>query len=453
MSEALRRKANCNLSRPTRVLKSVHELTDGGTDDPLSRDNRVDRLIEISRILSSTLDLPPLLQSIVDLACELTSSQAASILLYHPETDQLSFEAATGRQRESLLNINVPLDSSVAGWILANAMPLVIQDATRDTRVFREVDRALKFDTHSILGVPLSVNQEIIGVIEAVNKQDGRDYTEDDLGVLESLAAQAAIAIANARLLGKLKEANAELTRLDRMKSDFIAIASHELRTPLGLILGHATFIQDFVPEKYQEQMEVIIRSSMRLKEIIEDMSSIAHKDQGQARVRRSTFSMADLIVDLGGRFKETAAEKKIEFSYDVPKGSPLNVEGDREKIDLVLTNLVRNALTFTDEGGQVGIKAEESGGYLQVFVVDTGIGIPTSEVERVFERFYQVESHLTRKHGGMGLGLSIAKAMVEMHNGQIWCESKEGVGSLFCFTLPVSERQAEAAARVFKTA
>jgi signal transduction histidine kinase len=87
------------------------------------------------------------------------------------------------------------------------------------------------------------------------------------------------------------------------------------------------------------------------------------------------------------------------------------------------------------------------------IAVTDTGIGIPEGDVERVFERFYQVESHLTRKHGGMGLGLSIAKAMVEMHNGQIWCESRQGVGSLFSFMLPASEERAEAAAKVFKSA
>ena len=423
-----------------------------GSTGPLTSDRQLDRLLEISRILSSTLDLPPLLQSIVDLACELTHSQAASILLYHADTDELRFEAATGQQRESMMEISVPLNSSVAGWIFGNALPLVIKDAETDKRVYREFDRALRFETRSILGVPLMVKQEPIGVIEAVNKQDERHYTEDDLAVLEALAAQAAIAIENAQLLGQLKQANAELTRLDRMKSDFIAIASHELRTPLGLILGHATFIKDFVPEKYQEQMEVIVRSALRLKEIIEDMSAIAHKDQGQSLVRRQSFSMSDLIEQVSNRFSRVAKHKEIELSYDVPPDDELKVDGDKEKIDVVLTNLVRNALAFTDKGGQVGIKAEESGGYVQVFVVDTGIGIPVSEVERVFERFYQVESHLTRKHGGMGLGLSIAKAMVEMHNGQIWCESREGVGSLFCFTLPATQSQAEASARVFKT-
>ena len=146
------------------------------------------------------------------------------------------------------------------------------------------------------------------------------------------------------------------------------------------------------------------------------------------------------------------AKEKKIELDFDVPDGESLMVEGDREKIEIALTNLIRNAIAFTDEGGQVGVMAEGSEDYIKVFVADSGIGIPAVDIDRVFQRFYQVESHLTRKHGGMGLGLSIAKAMVEMHHGQIWCESKEGVGSLFCIMLPVTAAKAEAASKVFSS-
>jgi signal transduction histidine kinase len=419
--------------------------------DPATN-QRKDRLLEISRVLSSTLELQPLLGAIVQVATEMTKSESASILLYDKRTDELRFEATPGKQQQDLESLAVPLQNSVAGWIYNNAMPLVIQDAAHDNRVYRKVDQTLGFQTQSILGVPLMVQDKPIGVIEAVNKKDEGRFSEGDLEVLETLASQAAIAIENARLMTQLKTANEELKQLDSMKTDFIAIASHELRTPLGLILGHATFIKDLVPEDYHEQMDVIIRSAMRLKEIIEDMSAIAHSDQGAAKVRRNQFSVAQLIDEIRERFREEADKKGIDLTQDIPADVDMAVHGDRDKIDLAVSNLVRNAITFTDKGGQVGLKAEVSGGYVQIFVVDTGIGIPQSEIDRVFERFYQVESHLTRKHGGMGLGLSIAKAMVEMHNGQIWCESKEGVGSLFCITLPATEERAAAASKVFTT-
>jgi signal transduction histidine kinase len=418
-----------------------------------NRIRQLERIVEISRFLSSTHDLTRLLQAVVDVACELTRSEAASIMLFDPASGELRFEAAPDFQRNSLKSITVPLESSVAGWIFTHARPMVLQDAAADPRVYREVDKTLKSQTKSLLGIPLLVNQKPIGVIEAINKKDKGQYTEDDLNVLETLSGQAAIAIENARLVKKLQDANAELMRLDRMKSDFIAIASHELRTPLGLILGHSTFLKESVQEPFQEQLDVIIRSAMRLKEIIEDMATIAHEEKGQSRVRKEEFSISGLIVDVAKKFLDEARRKGINLEVNTPPNNPLNITGDKEKITVVLSNLIENALTFTDEGGQVGVKAEKDEGYVKVMVMDTGIGIPEKEQERIFDRFYQVESHLTRRHGGMGLGLSIAKAMVEMHNGQIWCESKEGMGSLFCFVLPIDEDKASAAARVFKTA
>jgi len=420
--------------------------------DKPKRVHKLERLVEISRVLSSTHELSSLLQSIVDVACELTDSQAASILLFDAASGELRFEAAPGFQRESLSNLSVPLESSVAGWIFTHARPMVLQDASKDPRIFREVDQQLNFSTQSLLGVPLLVKEKPIGVIEAVNKRDQGHYTQDDLAILEMLSAQAAVAIENARLLIKFQNANSELLRLDRMKSDFIAIASHELRTPLGLILGHATFLKEIIPHEHQDQLDVIVRSAMRLKEIIEDMATIAHQEEGKSLVRKNTFSLGELIKETMRKFQVDANEKGVQLEADIPQDDQLIIEGDKDKVGLVIHNLLQNAVSFTDKGGQVGIKAEADDGYAKVFVVDTGIGIPEDEQERIFERFYQVESHLTRKHGGMGLGLSIAKAMVEMHNGQIWCESKEGLGSLFCFTLPMTEAKANAAAKVFRS-
>ena len=129
-----------------------------------------------------------------------------------------------------------------------------------------------------------------------------------------------------------------------------------------------------------------------------------------------------------------------------------LMLEGDAEKIAIALRNLIKNAITFTDPGGRVVIGVEAIPGYIKVTVLDTGIGIPQEEQQKIFERFYQVEKHMTRRHGGLGVGLSIAKELIELHGGRIWVESEEGVGSRFLFALPLNRAQAAAAGQVFQT-
>ncbi|MEJ2563660.1 MAG: GAF domain-containing sensor histidine kinase [Anaerolineales bacterium] len=306
---------------------------------------KLKRILELSRNIASMEDLPAMLNKITIVACELTDSNEASILLYDRTSSDLRFQAVANNKRLRLLKTSVPLDASVAGHVFTTAMPLVIQDAEDDPRVFREIDRRLAFQTHSIMAVPLVVEQVTVGVLEAINKKDESNYTEDDLAILEIIGAHTALAIRIADLGRKLQESNANLRNLDRMKSDFIAIASHELRTPLGLILGHATFLKETVGEGLSDQMEVIIRSAMRLKSIIEDLSAIAQKEEGLARIRNTEFSMSALVEEVAGRFREVAAAKKIHLSYDVPDGDTLTIDGEREKIDVALSNIVQNAV------------------------------------------------------------------------------------------------------------
>ena len=233
------------------------------------------------------------------------------------------------------------------------------------------------------------------------------------------------------------------------MKSDSIAITSHELRTPLGLILGHATFLREVIGESHRAQLDIIIRNAMRLKEIIESMANVDNFERGVAAVRRRSISVARITEEVVESFQEEARSKKISLRMDVGKDD-LMIEGDASKIAVALSNLVKNALTFTDAGRHVFVVTEQVPGYVKVSVIDDGIGIPSKDLPRIFERFYQVETHLTHKHGGMGLGLSVAKLMVEMHGGRIWAESVEGKGSNVTFLLMLDSSQADAANRVF---
>lgn len=283
---------------------------------------------------------------------------------------------------------------------------------------------------------PILLRGEMLGVIEVTKSAGSSEYSDEDIAILETLAALAAFHLREQDLQTRLNASRGEQAELDRLKSDFIAITSHELRTPLGLILGHATFLRELSSE-HHEHLDMIIRYATRLKEIIESLSNVDNHTNGASRVRASRISVPELIHETVSMYEEPAKARGV--TIEVAMASPaLIVEGEAGKLEIALGNLVKNAITFSEPGGRVTIIAESEPGFVKISVRDEGIGIPEADLPRVFERFYQVESHLTRKHGGMGLGLAVTKAMIEMHGGQIWAESEEGKGSTFIFRLPV---------------
>ena len=409
------------------------------------RIDHLERLLEVVRGLTTAPDIESFLQTVITEASEMTNSEFASILEYDPGAEELRFLSLQWIHREALRPVGVPLDGSAAGWVFRRGQPLIIQDTKADQRHFKVPDRVSQYQTKSLAAVPLVVRGEVIGVLEAINKKDDAHYTEEDLAILATLGAFAAQTIRDHQLQKKVKIARIELAELERLKTDFIAITSHELRTPLGLILGHATFLRETAGKEYAEQLDMIIRNATRLKEIVENLSDVENYQTGSARVRSRQVSLARIAQDVILTFQEEARSRNITLNGELGN-SPYFFDADGLKISIALSNLVKNALQFTDTNGCVTVKVEEDSGYMKVAVHDNGIGIPPRDLPRVFERFFQVESHLTRRYGGMGLGLAVAKAMVELHGGRIWAESEVGKGSTFTFLLPVQQAQRPAA-------
>jgi signal transduction histidine kinase len=413
------------------------------------RTQRMERLNEISRTLSASLDLEPFLSSLIATASELTGCETASILELEVGGEQLHFLALPWFHDKLLKPLKIPVLNSVAGWVLENGQAAVVPDVNAEPLHFKGADRAANFVTRSLMAVPITFQGKKLGVLEVVNKANEANYTEEDFTILENLASQAAIAIQNAHLVDKINKSGDQVAQLERMKSDFIGIASHELRTPLGLILGHATFLREVIQPDYRAQLDIIIRNSMRLKEIIDSIANMDNAQSGMASLRARSVSINHVVEEVMRLFMDEAGRKNLTLRADTGQGELL-VEGDASKISIALSNVVKNALDFTNPGGHVFIVGEQIPGYVKVSVIDDGIGIPVKDLSHVFERFYQVESHLTRKHGGMGLGLSVAKVMTELHGGRIWAESVEGKGSNFTLLLPVNPEQASAASRIF---
>ena len=403
------------------------------------RIDHLERLLEVVRGLTTAPDIESFLQTVITEASEMTDSELASILEYDETAEELRFLAMQWFQRDMLRPLGVPLEGSAAGWVFKRGQPLIIQDARADQRHFKVIDRVTRHETHSLAAVPLIVRGEVVGVLETLNKKDNAHYTEEDLTILATLGALAAQAMQNVYLQRKVRIAAIELAELERLKTDFIAVTSHELRTPLGLILGHATFLRELAGGQFVEQLDAIIRNATRLKDIVENLSDVDNVQNNAARVRSHQVSLTKIAEDTILTFQDEVAAKNITLKLE-SNDKPFYVEGDGVKISIALSNLVKNAVQFTNEGGHVTVAVGEDSGYLKVSVADDGIGIPARDLPRVFERFFQVETHLTRRHGGMGLGLAVAKAMVELHGGRIWAESREGNGSTFTFLLPASQ-------------
>jgi signal transduction histidine kinase len=408
------------------------------------RVRELEMMVQVSRTLTSMLDLERLLQLIIQMATELVGCQGASIILEDRQSGELIFREASGPKSAKLSGVRVPVEGSIAGTVFKSQQPLIIQDTDDGSapRHYDQVDRDIEFETQSILAVPMLFKEQAIGVLEAVNKRNREQFNRHDVQVLSTLAAQAAVAIENARLVKELQEANDRLAELDRLKSDFIAIASHELRTPLGLILGYASFLRDQAEGKTSEQLSVVLDAATQLKSLIEDMVNLTHLEAGSAELDLQDVVLQDVIKDSIAAQHQFATTKSLAISHSLPH-TPIRVKIDSEKIAIVLNNLLNNAIKFTAKGGRIRVAVRPLTGIVSVSVADTGIGIPQEELERIFDRFYQVESHLTRHTGGMGLGLSIAKGMVELHGGRIWAESVENRGSRCTFTLPVQWEEA----------
>lgn len=411
--------------------------------DAETRIARLSRLMEVSLVLNSTLKLEPLLRQIMDAAAEITDSQTASILLIDPQTRELNFMAFTSdvdaEKTQTLKRIPVPLHGSVAGAVVLENRPISIDDVSEHPLHYRKADDTSGFSTRSILGIPMHVRDEVIGVLEALNKENDHPWTDDDVLFLEILASQAGIAIENAQLVEKLTAANEELSQVDKLKSDFIAIASHELRTPLGVILGYATFLKEGAEGEVSEHADAVLNSALKMRQLIEDMTNLRFLKTTSSEIQLSVKPIAAVMMKALRDIQSMTEAHGYQLSYSMPPES-IQGEVDMMIMSMALTNLLNNAIKYSPPKGLIELNYHlPHDKEIWITVVDQGIGIESDEFKRIFDEFYQVEDHMTRRHNGMGLGLAIARAVVEAHQGRIWVESPGlDQGSTFYISLPL---------------
>lgn len=396
------------------------------------------RLVELSVTLNSTLDFDELLQLITETATETLDCEAASILLYDEKNPRLFFAAATGSDPAKLAEIPVPIDSSLAGTIFRTSQPLILNNVEQDPRHYSLVSDHIKFKTQSLLGVPMPIRDQTLGVLEAVNKRGG-NFDESDAAVLSVIAAHAAIAINNARLFRARQQALEKARLANQIKNNFLSIASHELRSPLGIIIGYAGFLQEGSQGEATDHVGHVLAAAAQMRSLLDQMSNLTLLQTDEMELRRTKTRLQDVLNFALDEIKYAAARRDLGLVLAFEE-NPIFVLFDPEKTTLALVNLLNNAIRFSPEKSQVTLGAAVQGAKVSIWVQDQGIGIPQDKLQKVFEEFYQIEPPNTRQHGGLGIGLTIAKGIIEAQGGTIWAESEGlGKGSIFRVVLPLA--------------
>lgn len=313
----------------------------------------------------------------------------------------------------------------------------------------------LRFDN---MFAPIILNDEFFGFTEIYRE---KPFSTEDATCFQTLVQQVALPLQSASLYQELKTTNRKLQKLERLKSEFISIVSHELRTPLTAIKNAMDIILSGKAGEMTENIEKFVsmgkRNAIRLSGIINDLLDISKIEAGKMDFKFELTHIGPVIEYVKNNLTEVAREKDLDIKY-IPIEENVEIYADSNRLEQVLTNLVSNAIKFTPNSGTIEISSkvvnarelqydhcfEEDikklqGNYLQVCVEDHGIGIERKDLNHVFDKFAQIENSLSRKVGGSGLGLPIARQLMESHNGAIWCDSEINKGSRFYFVIPVA--------------
>ena len=392
-------------------------------------------LFQLSQAFMTVTDLDALLRQVMQVALSETAATLGVLALKNEASGNLDVSATVTESGVQPLSPDHRLSERIARQALETQEAVVWRAEPSEEPFFAAEKANVRIVT--AVAIPLIGKGEIIGVLSLAKERADAMFAPSDVELLSVLASQAATAIQNARLFTRIRTAYEKLSKLDHLKSEFISIAAHELRTPLAEISTYMTLLDpDRMQEEERAYFAAIWRAADRLGLLMNDMTNLKYLEAGQIELKCTEVSLQELMTQVMEQAGPLAASRRQSITRHMPEGMP-RIWADGPKIKTVLENLIANAMQFSPEEGKIRIEAEASDRGVRFAVRDTGVGIAQEEWEWIFKPFYQLESSLTREHGGIGVGLSIAKNLVELHGGRIWLESTVGEGSTFYFTIP----------------
>jgi len=446
-----------NFSQPTDGLDSVEEapeilaakLARMSNDDATRRRTQhidwIEGLHQLSRTSVVAPGIDAILKALLDAADRVANVSVVTIRLRHPATGHL--DATTCRNlhetewRSTVSSGGIGLSRAT----VENQTPVMILDVQHSPQA-RHSAFLKEHGLNSYLGVPLMEAGQVAGVVGYYSTGE-EGFQSDEIQYLTTIADVTAIAISDTKLRNqnaeqkiRLDGAHITVDKSEKAKSEFLGVMSHEFRTPLNLIMGYAGMMQEgMLGDLNQEQrssLERIIQCSDDLLAMVISILEASTIEAGAVRVRKQNFDPNAMLDEL----KEACnvpAQKQLEVIWDRPSDLP-NLNTDRDKLKQVLEHLIDNAIKFS-ESGRIVISAalETNRDRVRFTVADTGVGIAPEALPFVFDKFRQSDSSLTRMHGGVGLGLYIAKKFTDLLGGELTVESDLGQGSVFTLTLP----------------
>jgi signal transduction histidine kinase len=282
------------------------------------------------------------------------------------------------------------------------------------------------------------MTQPLRDMAGAARKMETGDYSERVTTASRDEVGQLAVAF---------NRMSSELESLERVRRDLVANVSHELKTPISALRAHLENLLDGVERPEPETLQVMLAQSERLGRLVDQLLELSRLESGDLPLRRAEVVLRPLVSRVLSEIEVTRARGDIELAQEVPEDLP-PVFADAERVHQVLFNLLDNAVRFTPAGGRIRVTASRRNGAVDVAVTDTGPGIAPEHLPRLFERFYRIDTARSRDEGGTGIGLAIARSVVEAHGGRIWAESEPGKGSTFTFELPVATTAGDTARR-----
>ncbi len=421
----------------------------------------LDFVLRVSRQMAESHSLAPLLAYTIDQVLTLVGAERGYIVLKHAD-GSIDFRIGRDNQGQDLTDAADEISSSVLEEVVQTGKSVVLSDAMHDPQ-FGQAISVMTLRLRSIMCVPLITRNTTIGAIYVENRSIRGRFRDSDLAPLQLFANQAAIAIENTELIENLRIANDHLTELDELKNNFIILVSHELKTPLTAVSTNAQLMNMIIEKAGLINDPMLSRTAVnldkatnRMEHVIDEILQFFRIASGQLELVLQPVRLQDVILPVVKNLATVCDERTLTINVTDMQSLPL-IEADAVKLKTVFQNIIGNAVKFTPDGGDISIEAAcPDDNHVEIMVKDTGIGVPPTEQQRVFDMFHvlgSLSTHSTSKSafrgGGFGLGLPIARGIVEAHQGSIRLESNgydETVlpGTVCRVTLPVLTATAE---------